>query len=342
MNQANFWRITLDTNPDFCNLKCTMCEDHSPYSESRATRKKRGVLRPNMDKTLLEKVIREAHEMGVTEIIPSTMGEPLIYPHFETFLDLCHELNLKLNLTTNGTFPSSEKHQNVEYWAKRIIPIGSDVKISWNGATSSIHNAIMLRSSLDQHIENAKRFIAVRNELSSNYNCSLTMQLTFMKDNLEEVPAMVKLAIDLGFDRIKGHQLWSHFPEIEEQNLRSKVQSAERWNEVVDICQSIAVGRNGEHKIALANFHKLDIKKSNISLIGECPFLGKEMWVDPSGRFNVCCAPDQERKQLGYFGNLNQDSLISIVNSEDYRHLQNNYLSKDLCQNCNMRRPNES
>lgn len=341
MKQQKFWRITLDTNPDFCNLNCTMCEDHSPYAEGRASRKKRGVLRPNMDKALLEKVIREAHSMGVKEIIPSTMGEPLIYPHFETFLDLCHELDLKLNLTTNGTFPSPEKHQNVEYWAKRIVPIGSDVKISWNGATSSIHNAIMLKSSLDQHMQNAKRFIKVRDELSTGYDCSLTMQLTFMKDNLEEVPAMVHLAIDLGFDRIKGHQLWSHFPEIEEQNLRNNIESAERWNEVVDICESIAVS-DGKTKIALANFHKLDISENKISLDGECPFLGKEMWIDPSGRFNVCCAPDQERKQLGYFGNLNEDSLVDIVNSEGYRYLQSSYLSNELCQNCNMRRPNDT
>lgn len=338
-----FWRITLDTNPDFCNLKCTMCEDHSPYAESKASRKKRGALRPNMDKALLEKVIREAYAMGVQEIIPSTMGEPLIYPYFEVFLDLCHELDLKLNLTTNGTFPSPEKHQSVEHWAKRIIPIGSDVKISWNGATSAIHNAIMLRSSLDQHIENAKRFIAVRNELATDNDCTVTMQLTFMRGNLEEIPGMVKLAIALGFDRIKGHQLWSHFPELEQQSLRNSIVFAERWNEIVDACEAIAQSSDdGKPKIELANFHKLDISQdNNISLKGACPFLGKEMWIDPSGRFNVCCAPDQERKKLGYFGNLNEDNLIEIVNSKAYQNLQENYLTIKLCQSCNMRRPNE-
>ncbi|MFT6903625.1 MAG: MoaA/NifB/PqqE/SkfB family radical SAM enzyme [Oleiphilaceae bacterium] len=342
-DEHRFWRITLDTNPDFCNLNCTMCEDHSPYSESKASRKKRGVLRPNMDKTLLEKVIREAHKMGIREIIPSTMGEPLIYPNFEVFLDLCHELGLKLNLTTNGTFPSPEKHQSVEYWAKRIIPIGSDVKISWNGATAETHNSIMLKASLDQHIENAKRFIAVRDEMAQENYCSVTMQLTFMRSNLEEIPDMVKMAINLGFDRIKGHQLWSHFPELEQQSLRNDIIYAERWNKIVDICNSIA-NDNGEASpsIKLDNFNKLEVSESkNISLEGECPFLGKEIWVDPGGRFNVCCAPDQERKKLGYFGNLNENSLAEIIHSDSYKDLQNNYLTKKLCQGCNMRRPNE-
>jgi glycosyltransferase involved in cell wall biosynthesis len=26
------WRVTLDTNPEDCNLSCTMCEEHSPFS----------------------------------------------------------------------------------------------------------------------------------------------------------------------------------------------------------------------------------------------------------------------------------------------------------------------
>ena len=88
-----------------------------------------------------------AAEMGVTALIPSTLGEPLLYRNFDLILDLCEELDLKINLTTNGTFPSPEKEKNVEYWAKRITPIGSDVKISWNGATAKTQEQIMPRSS---------------------------------------------------------------------------------------------------------------------------------------------------------------------------------------------------
>ena len=117
------------------------------------------------------------------------MGEPLLYPHFDTFLDLCEELGLSLNLTTNGTFPSSEKNHNVEYWAKRIVPLASDVKISWNGATQDTQSKIMLGTELEEHIENAKRFIEVRDQHADTHYCSVTMQLTFMRDNLEGNPS---------------------------------------------------------------------------------------------------------------------------------------------------------
>ena len=59
MRETDFWRITLDTNPDTCNLNCVMCEDHSPYSDSPKLRKQQGRLRPNMDRLMLEQVIRD-------------------------------------------------------------------------------------------------------------------------------------------------------------------------------------------------------------------------------------------------------------------------------------------
>ena len=337
-----FWRITLDTNPDFCNLHCVMCEDHSPYADDIKTRKQRGRLRPIMAVSLLEKAIREAAALGFKEVIPSTMGEPLLYPYFSTFLSLCRELDLKLNLTTNGTFPGREKQHNVEYWAHNIVPVASDVKISWNGASDKTQKQIMQGTNLQQHIDNTRRFIAVRDELARDNYCSITMQLTFMRSNLYEIIDMVKLAISLGFDRIKGHHLWTHFSEIEQESLRNDIRFANKWNQIVRQCKDIVDKHNlhSDKQVKLDNFFELDVNHlEDIAPDGECPFLGKEIWVDPGGRFNVCCAPDQQRKALGDFGNLNHQTIAEIMDSQAYAHLQNNYHQYTLCKSCNMRRP---
>lgn len=342
-DRKEFWRVTLDTNPDFCNIKCIMCEDHSPYADDKKTRKSQGRLRPIMDKSLVVKVIREVAELGFTEIIPSTMGEPLLYPYFDSILELCHELGMKLNLTTNGTFPGPEKNKNVEYWARRIIPIGSDVKISWNGATEMIQEDIMRGTTLTQQVQNARRFIAIRDELADQNYCSITMQLTYMHCNLEEIPDIVKLAIELGFDRVKGHQLWNHFDEMEGQSLRNNILSAERWNEIVDECEAIVALHNSqsEKTIKLDNFSRLDSSNlKDIAAGGACPFLGREIWIDPTGRINVCCAPDQQRKALGDFGNVVQSPVKDIINGRQYSELLKNYQEHSLCKSCNMRRLN--
>jgi wyosine [tRNA(Phe)-imidazoG37] synthetase (radical SAM superfamily) len=102
----NLWRITIDTNPEDCNLKCIMCEEHSPYSDFIPTLfKETGVKRRRMKFATVEDIFLQAEKLGVKEIIPSTMGEPLLYKEFDKIFELAEQKNIKINLTTNGTFP---------------------------------------------------------------------------------------------------------------------------------------------------------------------------------------------------------------------------------------------
>ncbi|HVW99621.1 MAG TPA: radical SAM protein, partial [Candidatus Babeliaceae bacterium] len=144
------WRITFDTNPDDCNLHCIMCEEHSIYSCCQTKRKEAGLPRRRMDIQLIRKILEESKGSPLREIIPSTMGEPLLFRHFEEIIQLCHEYGVKLNLTTNGTFP----RLGATEWAKKIVPIGSDVKISWNGATKQTSELIMIGSNFEKRVQN--------------------------------------------------------------------------------------------------------------------------------------------------------------------------------------------
>ena len=80
---AGPWRITFDTNPDDCNLRCIMCEDHSPHSSTQPDRRAAGLPKRRMDMDLIRRVLAEASGNGLREIIPSTMGEPLLYRHMD-------------------------------------------------------------------------------------------------------------------------------------------------------------------------------------------------------------------------------------------------------------------
>jgi hypothetical protein len=54
------WRITFDTNPDTCNLRCVMCEEHSPHSPLQVRRKAGRKPRRVMPIELLRRVFAEA------------------------------------------------------------------------------------------------------------------------------------------------------------------------------------------------------------------------------------------------------------------------------------------
>lgn len=271
-----------------------------------------------------------------------------------------------MNLTTNGSFFG----RGVEAWANLIVPVTVDVKLSWNGITEETQQAIMKGSNLAKQISNLSKFVAIRDRVAAeggNY-CSVTLQLTFMEKNLDEIPAIVAFAVESGCDRVKGHHLWAHFEEIADQNLRRSETSILRWNVVAKQCREYAAShplRNGKI-LRLDNFFDLELSaaadrngtvatasnvitpttgeapvSSSIHPDAVCPFLGKEAWINHEGRFDPCCAPDEQRKSLGYFGNINEpgQSLQEIWSGEQYQELCRNYLTKPLCRGCNMRQP---
>ena len=319
-----------------------MCEDHSPYSSTQSDRRKEGRPKRRMGIDLIRRVMEESKGTGLREIIPSTMGEPLLYRHFDEILDLCAEYGVKLNLTTNGTFPK----RGARAWAERIVPVTSDVKVSWNGATKATHENVMLNSNWETVLENVRTFIGVRDAHSDRggNRCRVTFQLTFMEINVSELPGIVKLAADLGVDRVKGHHLWVHFDQMRRQSMRRNREAIARWNSIVDSAYEAAEHHrlpSGE-RVLLENIFRLDEDgEGDIAPDGECPFLGQEAWVASDGRFNPCCAPDVQRRTLGYFGNVNSASLYAIWESAEYKELQANYMKNALCQGCNMRRPAE-
>ena len=351
------WRITFDTNPDDCNYSCTMCEQHSEHSPHQKQRKAKGVRRQRMSFELIQRTLSEMAPQGTRESIPTTMGEPLMYKEFPQFIDLCREKYVKMNLTTNGSFFG----RGASKWAELIVPVTVDVKISWNGITKVTQEKVMKNSNLEKQVENLKQFLAVRDRVAAeggNY-CSVTLQLTFMEVNLTEIPAIVAFAIENGCDRVKGHHLWAHFPEIKDEDLRRSKDSILRWNAIAKQCREYAAAhplRNGK-TLRLDNFFDLELSaaaavtseqmpreltvSSPIHPEAVCPFLGKEAWINHEGRFDPCCAPDEQRKSLGDFGNINEpgQSLMEIWKGEKYQELCRTYLSKPLCRGCNMRQP---
>ncbi len=335
-----FWRITLDTNPEDCNLRCTMCEEHSPHSTFIADLHARtGFRRRRMPFSTVQRLFEEAKLLGVSEIIPSTMGEPLLYKDFDLLLELYSKHNLRCNLTTNGTFPK----KSVVEWAALIVPVTSDVKISWNAATPATAQAVMLDIDFHKAVENVRQFIRVRDEYfaETGYYCRVTFQLTFMRNNMHELADIIKLAAALGVDRVKGHHLWAHFEQIQTLSFRQNIHTIREWNAYVQAAHEAAetFRRADGSKLLLEQITFLSEQETEEVLPElNCPFLGKELWISAEGNISPCCAPDHLRQSLGNFGNINQTTLQEVINSDLYKNLQQNYKQIPLCKSCNMRK----
>jgi MoaA/NifB/PqqE/SkfB family radical SAM enzyme len=288
----------------------------------------------------VEQVFEESSMLGVKEIIPSTMGEPLLYKGIEKIFELSQKHNIKINLTTNGTFPK----KSVTDWAKLIVPNTTDIKISWNGATKETSEKIMKGIAFEKTLQNVKEFIAYRNEYyrEKGYFCRVSFQLTFMQNNMHELADIVKLAAELGVDRVKGHHLWAHFDEIKSLSMKRNDESITQWNRYVAEAHRVAETNrkpNGE-KIILENIIPLrENENASVPENYECPFLNRELWISATGKISPCCAPDELRQSLGDFGNIENSTLTEILQNKTYQNLITNYKTYPLCKTCNMRKP---
>ena len=209
-------------------------------------------------------------------------------------------------------------------------------------------NKLILMDNASCHRnENVKEFIKYRDEHFANtgYFCRVTLQLTFMQNNMHELADIVKLAASLGVDRVKGHQLWAHFEEIKDLSMKVSKDSIAQWNEYVK--QALEAQEkyrkpNGE-KVLLENIIPLtENENTEVPEHYECPFLTKELWISATGKVSPCCAPDNLRKALGDFGNIENTSIQEVLNSTVYTELVKKYKSIPLCKSCNMRKPSNN
>ncbi len=124
--------------------------------------------------------------------------------------------------------------------------------------------------------------------------------------------------------------------------MKATKESSGLWNKYVkEAYQAQEEFRkpNGE-KVLLENIIPLhDNEEIEVPVEHECPFLGKELWISATGKIAPCCAPDNLRKSLGDFGNIESSSIQQVVQSPVYQELVRNYKSKPLCKSCNMRKP---
>ncbi len=326
---AGPWRLTLVTNPDDCNLACPMCAFGAPRPPGPPRR---------MAIPLAEAIVREAARAGASEVIPSTLGEPLLWAGMDALVDLCAALGVALNLTTNGTFPG----RGAAAWAARLVPVASDVKVSWNGATARTAEAIMPGLAFDRAVANVEALVAARDAAAraGGRRCGVSFQVTAQEANVAELAGIVRLAAALGVDRVKVNQLQVRDLALAPLSLRRDAAAIRRWNAAVAEARAAAEDARlpGGGRVLLQNLATLAEDPAAPAPTGPCPFVGREAWVHADGRFAPCPHPAAQRGGLGDFGSVAEAGLLAIWESAGFRAFVEGYEEHPVCRACPFRR----
>lgn len=337
LDPAGPWRITFVTNPDDCNLGCPMCECGvgAPSWGERDCRSQPRRLDPERVLAVLD----ERRGSALREVIPSTMGEPLLWDGLDLLVDRCAVLGLTLNLTTNGTWPG----RGPARWAARLLPVASDLKLSWNGATPETAAAVMSGLELDRAIDDLRIVVAHRDAVAgwTGARPTISFQVTAQEANVAELPAIVRLAAALGVDRVKVNHLQVRFPSLAQASLLRNREAIARWNRAVHLMRAAAEEARtpAGRRVALQNAVELPHNPAERLPPGPCPFVGVEAWVLVDGRFAPCPHPAAARGELGAFGSLAERALGQFWSGEPLRALAAGYERHPVCAGCAFRRP---
>lgn len=169
----------------YCNAMCIMC-GHAIYGNRGAE---------HISEKLVERI---------TSLLPSCelmvlhgYGEPLMTKHLDTLLELYQKYEIEVTMNTNLSFLP----QNI---LEHLSPVAKHLRISCDGVSKEIYEGIRPGLSFEKFLENLERLQKCSPKIE------LMMETVIMRQNVEQIPEMVRFAWEHGFSQISLNRLGSH------------------------------------------------------------------------------------------------------------------------------------
>ncbi len=253
-------KVVVQTT-DRCNLDCVMCQ--LPRERKRAS----------MPWELFEQLAPQILPTLV-ELHPTNVGEPLCSPWFDRLCTELERYGVVLDLTTNGTLLEGEH-------LDRIVPIARDIKVSFDGATAATFEALRRGARFARVCRNVSRLAHRLAEVRVRRPV-LALQMTLMRSNYRELPALVALAAELGATRVKAYHLFSFGRDMDRESL---VLHQELWPEV--LAQAEAEGQARGIDLQLAEPAQI-VPSTRDLRPAVCHLPWHEAWIDVDGAVLPC------------------------------------------------------
>jgi len=289
-----------------CNLRCIMC-----------TRCTLNPTRLNKDLSLedFKKIIKQIPTLRWVKL--QGMGEPFLNPELHDILEFGANNRIKFTTITNGIILD----KNIE-----LIKYFDEIRISIDTTNERLYRNIRKGGNLKKVLSNIEEIVSFRNDHNLNTRIGITAVITHL--NVNEIPKLIKLAINLKLDVIG-------FVEVEnwktplEKDYRKELEFILKAREKsAEIRRLIEFYRKRYPNIRI-DFLSSDKRKKSC----HWPFYSCFITVD--GFITPCCIrmdPD-----VINFGNIFEKPFKRIWNSSKYKEFRRTIiydLPNPICDNC--------
>ncbi|HLJ32087.1 MAG TPA: radical SAM protein [Ktedonobacteraceae bacterium] len=313
-----------------CNLRCQMCpiqfrQDGPPYGPPAFMQ--------------FETFTRLIDQMAnVQELHMQGLGEPMMHPRFFDMVEYASARDIRVTTNSNLTLLNEKR-------AERCISSGLDcLHISIDGATAETYERIRVRAHFDRVLGNIERLLRVRERLGSTHP-TLIMVVVIMRQNLHELPDLVRLASQYAMERVFVQHLCHDFGEsslpASYQPMREFVQSETLLE---DDPQRVAHYFSEARQTAQQLGIELRLPRTQLRVHPpgtpgpqRCNWPWTGAYISYQGYAMPCCmvsTPDRIN-----FGNVVTEGIEAIWNNSSYAAFREQLASDEppeLCRSCSV------
>ncbi|HYD63716.1 MAG TPA: radical SAM protein [Noviherbaspirillum sp.] len=313
-----------------CNLRCRMCPiqfrgDGGP-----------GQPRAYMDVEVFRRLVDQFPAM--TELQLQGLGEPLLHLHFFDMVRYAAERGIRVSTNTNLTVLSEQR-------AEECVRSGlHTMHISLDGATAETYQAIRLRARFERVLRNLRRLTQAKIRLESELP-HLRLVAVVMRENLEELPGLVKLAYDEGIRTVFVQHLCHDFGEssLPERYapMRSFIDDQTLLHEDPQrVAHHFAAAREQANALGVTlRLPNLQPRNHAPGTPGRqrCDWPWRGSYISYDGKAMPCCmvaTPDRI-----HFGDMAQEGVEAVWNNEKYEAFREQLDSAsppEVCRSCSL------
>ena len=200
-------KVTLELTAD-CNFFCRMCEFPAPRESGRKKGYELSMPVDKFDEVIVPNVFPYALVVNLTVV-----GEPLMVPYLDRVLEIAKASQTKIEFITHGQFLD-------EAMIEKIGPHAAGIVVSFDGGTRETFNRIRIGGDFNVITRNMLAFQRWREEIpEGEWRPYFHMNSTLMRENIHELPAMVRLAHELGVDKFNGALMIAFSPKMAKSSL---------------------------------------------------------------------------------------------------------------------------
>lgn len=268
-----------------CNLSCPLC----PVGNK--------LVPPHLMNLQEYVTILDLLPHSIRTIVYSNRGEPTINPYFAKMMKYAHDRGFETIVSTNGMLLHKYIDDLVECGPDKLI-------IAVEGTTQDVHEKYRIGSDLEKIKDNIWQLSEARKKSKLKFPTEIAIQTLVNRYNEEQITDLIKMAENLGVDKIMFKSLAT--------NLGSRDLGKRSFKESF-------IPKNEDYR-----------RKRDLAI---CKQLN-ELVILYNGDISICVS-DFEGKYI--VGNIiKQNGLEQVIHGEKYYRIKKKIFTRDLpiCRGC--------